>query len=155
MAEQPLAVSHDAFSGTASDFAKLRQIVALAMGGSYPPHQVYDERGQPILQAGTNTPLTRYELDQDEWVWGDGYTWESNPGLGLLFDLRSDGAILLPENCEAIADELEALLPAIEAAAPADLTPFPGRAGSYPEAVRRFIYGCRRAADTGETLVFG
>ena len=155
MPERMLAISHDAFSGTAADFIKLRQIVALAIGGSYPPHWVYDETGKPILQGGTGEPLIQHEYDPNAWVWGDGYNWDSNPGLGAFFACDERNAALGPETCRALADELDMLLPEIERAAPPERTEFPGRAGSYPEAVRWFIHGCRRAVEASEPLVFG
>jgi len=129
-----LDTSHDAFHGAYSSFNRFRQMVAKAMGGSYPPH---------------DDP----EKEAESWYWGDGYTAETHPGL-FTFLLQSDcDGDLSPEECANIAKDLSALLPAI-----AELDDGGAghikHAGGYVAVTQRFIDGCQLAADADERLDF-
>jgi hypothetical protein len=128
-----LDTTHDAFHGAYSAFNRFRQAVAAAMGGSYPPH----------AQDGRNPDL---------WYWGTGYSAESHPGLyEFLAHSDCDGEIS-PEMCRRVADEMEILLPAIEEHGLG--CGHIERDGGYGAVARRFIAGCRRAAEAGEPLGF-
>lgn len=129
-----LDTSHDAFHGAYSAFNRFRQAVARAMGGSYPPH-------------------ARDDLDCGKWYWGADYTQTTHPGLyAFLAHSDCDGEID-PETCRFVADELEALLPAIEAADDGGSGHIE-RDGGYAAVTRRFIAGCRAAAGASEPLEF-
>jgi hypothetical protein len=133
-----LYVSHNAFNGAYSAFNRMRQEVARAMGGSYPPHNEFG-----ILVQGFKT---------DRWYWGPGYSRATHPGLWEFFCHSDCDGNISPEMCANVADELEALLPKIRN----DLDwGHIERAGGYREAVRSFIAGCRAAAAADEPLEFG
>ena len=117
-----LDTTHDAFHGGYLTFNKFRMWVAKAMGGSFPPHGDKD-------------------LDPMRWYWGNGYGDESHPGLRVFLNHSDCDGEFTPEECTAVADELEALLPKIE-----DIR--------YRDIAKRFISGCRTAALAGEVLVF-
>lgn len=129
-----LDVSHGAFRGAYSAFNRLRQVVAAATGGSFPPHD--DKMLDPLC-----------------WYVGEGYSLEMHPGLcEFLAHSDCDGEIS-PEMCRHVAVELEALLPQIRLL---DKTPrgHIQAQGGYVAVVKKFIAGCRQAADRGESLVF-
>lgn len=137
-----LDISHDAFHGAYSAFNRFRQIVCRAMGdGSFPPHEpdARDDDGKP--------------LDPDAWYWGKGFSEATHPGLAvLLLHADSDGEIA-PADCARLADELEALLPAIRAVDDGGGGHI-AAAGGYVAVTERFIEGCRAAAKAGEPLEF-
>lgn len=138
-----LDCSHDAFNGAYSAFNRLRQEVAWAIGGSYPPHLLENEPHWVVDQ----------EKDSEYWYWGDGYGNETHPGLKeFLSHSDCDGAIS-PEMCVHVANELEALLPKIEdrGSKPAGHIALQG---GYAAVLRKFIAGCRAAAAAGEPLEF-
>ncbi len=147
-----LDCSHDAFHGAYSAFNRLRQCVAEAMGGSYPSHWqylaggtlAYDSHGKVCYKPG---------LDDERWYWGDGYSAETHPGLmEFLRHSDCDGEIS-PEMCVKVADDLEALLPKIEALGWSPPGHIAAR-GGFVEVTRKFIAGCRAAAAAGEPLCF-
>jgi len=134
-----LDVSHDAFSGAYSAFNRFRQVVARATGGSYPPHEdgVVNPYGQPA-----------------SWWWfGDGYHSKTHPGLFAFFMHDDCEGEIDPETCRLLAGEMEALLPKI-----ADVcSPSWGHieaAGGFVAVARKWIAGCRAAAEEGVPLVF-
>lgn len=127
-----LDTSHEAFHGAYSAFNRLRQAVAKAAGGSFPPH----------------SDPAKFPRD-DMWYWTD-----DNHGPGLYeFMTHSDcDGEISPEMCNAVADELEALLPKMQ-----DLGEAGGhlaRVGGYHGALTKFIAGCRLAAECNEPLEF-
>ena len=146
-----LDCSHDAFHGAYSAFNRLRQEVCRATGGSFPPHWKWNSDGTYVENRGI--PVRNKDLDEDSWYFGEGYSEESHPGLfGFLSHSDCDGEIP-PEMCERVADELEKLLPKIEAlASPAwgDIA----YQGGYVPVLRKFIDGCRAAAAAGDPLKF-
>ena len=128
-----LDCSHDAFHGAYSSFDRFRQAVAKAIGGSFPEHK---DR----------------ELDPQMWYWGDGYSKETHPGLYVFLCHSDCGGDISPEDCEKVADELEVLLPAIESQGSG--AGHIERDGGYGAVTRRFIKGCRLAAEKNERLDF-
>ena len=69
-----LDISHDAWHGAYSAFNRFRQKVAQAMGGSYPPHYIYDKIGYRLYEgADPDLPIINKELDGNTWYWGDGF----------------------------------------------------------------------------------
>lgn len=147
-----LDTTHDAFHGAYSAFNRLRQCVCEAMGdgSSFPPHWVYRADGT----IGDAFPAPKKEGLNDELIYiGDSYTRESHPGLWeFLMHSDCDGEIAT-EMCAKVADELEALLPNIEALGWRDGGHIAAR-GGFVEVVRKFIAGCRAAAAAGESLGF-
>jgi hypothetical protein len=129
-----LDVSHDAFSGAYSAFNRFRKKVAQAMGGSYPPH---DDKS----------------LDSELVYFGNNYKTETHPGLAEFLSHSDCDGEISPEMCRKVADELEALLPAIESLSEPDGGHI-GRDGGYAAVTRRFITGCREAAEVNEPLEF-
>lgn len=56
--------------------------------------------------------------------------------------------------CTKVADDLEKLLPLIEAIPDQGGGPITPR-GGYAEVTRKFVSGCREAVKMGESLIFG
>lgn len=128
-----LDVSHDAFSGAYSAFNRFRQAVAKATGGSFPYH---------------DDP----KLDPNMWYAGDGMSPETHPGLWAFFTHSDCDGDIPPDLCAKLADELDAILPALElhGAGGGHIE----RDGGYAAVARRFIKGCREAHAAGEPLRF-
>ena len=125
-----LDISHDAFSGSYSTFNRLRQVIATAMGGSFPPHA--DKKLYP---------------DESKWYASWDYTQSSHPGLYAFMNHSDCDGDIPPGTAEQLADELEELLPKIEDFhIDAQL--------SYSAMVRKLIAGCRLAARRNELLEF-
>ena len=133
-----ISVSHDAFSGAAAAFNGLRQKVALAAGGSYPPH----------------ADKTK-SLDEGLWYWEASlYSLETHPGLALFLQHADDEGEISWLEATAVAKDLEALLP--EIAKQEDGThPHIQMVGGYVAATKKFIAGCRTAFELKEPLTFG
>jgi hypothetical protein len=131
-----LDISHDAFSGAYSAFNRLRQTIAAAMGGSFPPH--------------ANKELYP---DDNYWYSGEDYARNSHPGLYEFMSHSDCDGVILPGVAAQLADELEELLPKIESMGLIDSGHIAG-AGGYPAVVRRLITGCRLAAERNEPLEF-
>jgi hypothetical protein len=106
------------------------------MGGSFPPH----------------TDRERYP-DENKWYASWDYTRDSHPGLYEFMSHSDCDGVILPEMAGQLADELEELLPVIEAMGLTDAGHI-GRAGGYPAVVRKLIAGCRLAAKHNEPLEF-
>lgn len=128
-----LDCSHDAFHGAYSSFNRFRQIVAKAMGGSWPPH---------------DDP----NADQEAWYWGHGFNEETHPGLFLFMQHSDCDGEFTPEECKQVANDLEILLPEIEKHGAGDGHIL--RGGGYAAVARSFIKGCRKAHAAGEKLLF-
>lgn len=134
-----LDTTHDAFHGSYSAFDRFRSVVADATGGSWPPHAT--EFGP----AGES-------LDPDMWYWGAGYNRHSHPGLAVFFNHPDDEGEISPDDCVKVANDLEALLPTIDAFGMGG--GHIERDGGYGAIARKFIAGCRKAAAANESLVF-
>lgn len=130
-----LDCSHDAFHGAYSAFNRFRQIVAKAAGGSYPDHD------DPTL-------------DPRRWYVPDGWKNKDHPGFTEFMNHSDCDGEISPDMCLLVADELEALLPSIEKIDDGGAGHI-ARDGGYAEVARRFISGCRAAANNGEPLRFG
>jgi hypothetical protein len=107
--------------------------VARVTGGSFPPHEDAD-------------------LKAMDWYWGDGYSEETHPGLFVFFMHSDCDGEIAPEKCVQVADELEALLPAVEAEGQG--AGHIESAGGYGAVLERFIKGCRMAAAANVPLEF-
>lgn len=134
-----LDCTFDAFHGAYSAFSRFRKAVAQAMGGSYPPHD-------PKIHADGTV------LDDEAWYWGDGYSRATHPGLYCFLSHSDCDGDIPPALCVYVADELEALLPAIEKAGLGDGHIL--RGGGYAGVTETFIKGCRAAAAAGQPLEF-
>ena len=147
-----LDCSHDAFHGAYSAFNRLRQEVARAIGGSFPPHWEYSENGS-LLEENGQVVYNR-ELQGDSWYWGEGFAEHTHPGLyEFLSHSDCDGEIS-PEKCVQVADYLEEILPKVEALnrqAKGHIAFY----GGYVTVLKKFIAGCRAAANAKEPLKFG
>jgi len=129
-----LDTTHDAFNGAYSSFNRFRQIIAKAMGGSYPPHE--DRR-----------------FPDDLFYWGDAYSAESHPGLYIFLTHSDCDGEISAKGCKLVADDLEKLLPKIEALG-GDVIGHLARVGTYADVTRKFIAGCRLAYENNEPLEF-
>ena len=134
-----LDVSHDAFSGAYSSFNRFRQAIAKAMGGSFPPHEKEtDDDGKP--------------LNREMWYWGDGFSRETHPGLFCLLAHSDCDGEISREDCGRIVEELEPLLPALDAMGLG--SGHIERGGGFGAVARRFIEGCVTAFEANESLIF-
>ena len=133
-----LFMSHDAFSGSASAFNGLRQKVAKAIGGSYPPHD--DKEACP---------------DEDRWYWDTSvYSHETHPGLAMFLCHPDDEGEISWLEALSVAKDLEALLPEIAKHEDGTHNHIQG-VGGYAAATEKFIAGCRTAFELKEPLTFG
>ena len=147
-----LDTTHDAFHGAYSAFNRLRQEVARAIGGSFPPHWKFKDNGE-LLEDESGRVVYDREKDEGFWYWGEGYGPETHPGL-LEFMAHSDcDGEISPEMCAKVADELEALMPKVEALGTVAAGHIAAR-GGYVEVLRKFIAGCRAASAEGVPLGF-
>lgn len=149
-----LDCSHDAFHGAYSAFNRLRQFVCAATGddGSFPPHWQCNADGS--LKEDANGRVPRREgLDDGMFYVGDEYGRDTHPGLWeFLTHSDCDGQIS-PEMCVKVADDLERLMPRMEALGWQSHGHIAAR-GGFIEVVRKFIAGCRAAAAANEPLDF-
>lgn len=149
-----LNCSHGAFDGAYSAFNRLRKCVAEAAGGSFPPH--YDLGSDFLIKDDPSTGRAKVKpgLDPELFYVGDDWPREKFPGLFVFLAHSDCDGEISPEECTQVADDLEKLLPHVEALGwpPAGHIE---RAGGYPAALRKFIAGCRKAAAAGKPLKFG
>lgn len=146
-----LNTTHNAWYGPYSAFNRFRQCICEAMGGesSFGPHWIYGPGGSIGEFPAPKKPGL---LDTHFYV-DDAYPESQYPGLWeLLRHSDCDGEIS-PEMCVHVADELEVLLPKIEALGWVAGGSIAAR-GGFVEVTRQFIAGCRAAAAAGEPLVF-
>jgi hypothetical protein len=149
-----LDCSHDAFHGAYTAFNRFRQAVCFALGdgSSFPPHFRYHNDGS-LMEDAQGRVLYHEDLDPNSFYWPDGYTQEAHPGLHLFLSHSDCDGEISPEMCVKVADELEQLLPKVEALGWVDGGHIE-RNGGYVEVLRQFIRGCRAAAAAGEALDF-
>ena len=143
-----LDTTHGAFHGAYGAFNRFRQIVAKAMGGSYPPHE------NPLVCSDGDVIV-----DPDNGRFYVPYTWSefqiNNPGLSAFLLSNDCEGEFEPETCLQMANELESLLPAI--AKIEEANPAGGhleRDGGYVAVTKRYIEGCRLAHSLGEVLEY-
>lgn len=149
-----LKCSHDAFHGAYSAFNRLRQFVCAATGpdGSYPPHWQRNADGT-IMEGVDGRVLLCEGLDEGSFYVGDEYDSSTHPGLWeFLTHSDCDGEID-PAMCLKVAEDLERLLPKMEAMSWQSHGHIAAR-GGFVEVVRKFITGCRAAAAANEPLCF-
>lgn len=135
-----LDTTHNAFHGSYIAFNYFRKAVAAAIGGSYPPHD-------PSLRDENEKPL----LDEMWYCDNDKATKETNPGLTVFFNHSDCGGYLTSNECQMIADEIEALLPEI------DKQDYMGHTlgkGWISMIARQWVRGCRSAAKRKQKLTF-
>jgi hypothetical protein len=133
-----LRVSHNAFEASYSAFNRFRKFVLTSIGGSYPPHKQED-------------------LDRDRWYWDTDmpFSSETHPGLKEFLCHSDCDEEISPEMCKVVADELESILPYIEALE--EKEPATGQllaCGGYVQVTKDFIEGCREAHRKNEPLEF-
>lgn len=121
-----LNCSHDAFDGAYSAFHRFRCVVCVAAGG------VWDKNG-------------RWEILEE--------IYNANAGLVEFLNHSDCDGEISPEMCLKVADDLEKLLPIIEANDDGSYGHI-ARAGGFAAVTRKFIKGCREAAKLGEPLEF-
>lgn len=145
-----LDTTHDAWHGAYSAFNRFRQAICEATGGSFPPHWQYEPDG--TLKKGQDGRVLMKEGMNEEFV----YMPDCAPvGSGLrefLMHSDCDGEIS-PEMCVKVADELESILPKIEALGWIAGGHIAAR-GGFVEVTRKFIAGCRAAAAENVPLGF-
>jgi hypothetical protein len=121
---------HNTFEGAYSAFNRFRAAVTAATGGTWPTDPWSDDL---------------------RFYYGPGYGPDTHPGLHeFLTHSDCDGEIS-PEMCAKVADDLEALLPKIEALG---WEAWGHLSEGYVVITKRFIAGCREAAAKGEPLLF-
>lgn len=147
-----LDCSHGAFSGAYSAFNRFRQAVCAAAGGSYPPHWLYDEKGEFVRTENGFIVIDRSK-DSDTWYIDDKYSPETHPGLWEFFSHSDCDGEIASEVCAKLAEEMEALLPAIEALN-WEANGHIARDGGFIAVTERFIAGCWAAAAEGKPLEF-
>ena len=149
-----LDISHNAFKGKYSDFNRLRQSVAWAIGGSYPPHWHRDSSGALIRDIRGMLEIDG-SLNNDMWYGPAGHNIrESHPGLFIFLSHSDCDGELSPQECIAVANELEAILPQIDALPISAVGRRILEQGGAGAVLRKFIAGCRTAAMNNEPLLF-
>lgn len=148
-----LCCTHDAFDGSYGSFNRLRQAVCHATGGSFPPDWVFMSDGEP-KRGPDGRELLNAAFSADRFHCGDGYTPEKYPGLFAFLDHSDCDGEISPDMCAKVADDLESLLPKVEALGWTSREWLTQYDGSFVRAVRQFIAGCRAAAAADEPLDF-
>lgn len=130
-----LDVSHDAFHGAYSAFSRFREAFIESIGGR-------NDRGN--MFAG----------EKSYWWFPEGMNSDTHPGIyEFMCHSDCDGEIA-PDVCEKLAEEMEALLPFVEKW-PDNLGGHIDTAGGFLAVTKKWIAGCRAAADEGVPLEFG
>lgn len=146
-----LDVSHDAFSAAYSAFNRFRQEIGRACGVDFPPHYEFEADGR--LKERGGRVVYKAGLDNDMIYFPDEMSPENAPGLREFFIHSDCDGYISPEMCVKVADELEALIPKVEALNSPDGGHI-GRDGGYVAVLKKFIAGCRKAAAANEPLEF-
>jgi hypothetical protein len=147
-----LDTTHGAFHGAYSAFNRFRQVVAKAMGGSWPPHE------KPLVCSDGDVIV---EPDNERF-YVPGKSWSTfqieRPGLSAFIGSQDCEGIFSPDTCKNMADELEALLPAIERVEKEWVESRSwghiARDGGFVEVTKRYIEGCRLAHSLNEDLEY-
>lgn len=117
-----LDTTHDCWHGAYSAFNRFRTKLCEVAG--------YGELGKRVGHGGEEP-------------------WPTDDALVLLLDHSDCDGELRWEDCDAIADRLEQLLPALQTAGDGG-----GHLGDYAQATQRFINGLRVAAFAQENVEF-
>lgn len=147
-----LSCSHNAFYGAYSAFNRLRQFVCAATGGSFPSHFVYGPTGD-VLMDERGLPRRDLTLQEDYFACGEDYPRDEWPGLYAFLEHSDCDGEISPEMCVKVADDLERLMPKMETLGWTSHGHI-ARDGGFLEVVRKFIAGCRAAAEANEPLEF-
>jgi hypothetical protein len=127
--------------------------VCAATGGSFPPHWIRHSDGT-LLEDANGWLRRRDDIDEGHFFCGEDYSRETHPGLfEFLTHSDCDGEIS-PEMCIKVADDLEELLPKVEALGWQLHGGHIAARGGFGVVLQKFISGCRRAADEKEPLRF-
>ena len=147
-----LDCSHDAFHGAYGAFNRLRQFVCAAAGGSFPPHWKKDAAGELVLKG--TLPQYDENLDQQRfYIFDDDFKSEEWPGLWEFLRHSDCDGDISPETCVKVADDLERLMPKMLELGWESHGHIKAY-GGFIEVVRKFIAGCRSAAEANEPLLF-
>lgn len=146
-----LDCSHDAFHGAYSAFNRMRQFVCAATGGSFPPHWMHGPNGDLLKDDAGN--IRKHDLDDNYFQCGEDYARVEWPGLYEFLEHSDCDGEIDPAMCVKVADDLERLLPKMEALRWESFGHIAAR-GGFIEVVRKFIAGCRAAAAENEPLDF-
>ncbi len=147
-----LDTTHDAFHGAYSAFNRFRQIISDVTGGSLPPHWLKNKDGS-LAKGDDGLVVYDRSLDENLIYFGPGVSRKKAPGLYKFLTHSDCVGKISPKMCTKVADELEKLLPKIEALTDPGGGHIAAR-GGYAGVTRKFIAGCREAARKNEPLVF-
>lgn len=140
-----LDVSHGAFSGAYSAFNRLRQAVCAAAGGRHPPFDaddlVYLRETLDVENPSDSMWYVPDEITEDKW-----------PGLYLFLEHSDCDGTFTSEECVLVATDLKRLLPLVREYGMG--SGHIERGGGYGAVLEKFIDGCERAVDAGETIRF-
>ena len=127
-----LDVSHGAFNGAYSAFNRLRQAVAKAVGGSYPPH-------------------SNDSFDPGQWYWEpDDIPDGMERGIELFLSHSDSGGFLCDWEAYAVGTALNSIVDRVDGDGGGHIS----AAGGLSECVKRFANGCLTASRAGERLEF-
>lgn len=147
-----LDCSHDAFHGAYSAFNRFRQAVAMAIGGSFPPHFEYDTDTYKLHEDGNGMIARNNDLDDSLFYYdNDIVNEEDNPGMFIFLRHSDCDGEIEPEDCIKVADDLEKILPELDKM---DTVGHLKRFNTMGDVARQFIAGCRDAASKNESLTF-
>jgi len=139
-----LVISHGGFDGGYAGFGAWRAIVMAAHGGSWPPHNYPVDRKWQMK-----------DVPDGEFCMAPDCTDITHPGLFALFINPDTEGSISADNCMHLAEELEALLPAIKVFH--RLLPGSGHIqaqGGFTGVTNNMIEACREAFENDEELVF-
>ena len=135
-----LDCSHDAWHGAYSAFKRFRRMIAMACGGSWPPHDP-EFRMPDGSKVGDGWWFT-----DDDVVPAD-----HHEGCDIFMGHSDCEGEISPGDCLKVAGFLRWVAPRLQAAGTGHLSPL--SMGPRDRAVR-FAEGCEAAAAAGEPLVF-
>lgn len=151
-----LDTSHDAFHGPYSAFNRLRAAVCYCAGGLWSPHNFPSEQAgvQRLAELDVAEPIERTTSGALWFYLPDKVTEQTHPGLYAFLKHSDCDGQLTPEECAAVARDLNALIPALEQFDRDHPDLSWGHIGSFADRAFQFANGCRRAAAAGEVLDF-
>lgn len=129
-----LDTTHGAFHGAYSAFSRFRDAFIKSIGGRTEEQGGFFDR-------------------RHLWFFPEGMDSGTHPGIYVFMCHSDSDGEIAPEMCAKIADEMEALLPLVEAY-PDNLGGHIERDGGFLAVTKRWIAGCRAAAAEGVPLEF-